>query len=223
MAFDIGERVHATTGLNVRRKPGLDHTVLDAVPAGTSGDITDGVITTGGYTWWQIDWGDLTGWSVQKYLESESGFRPSSADAQSEHGDVTWPISGQITSDWYDLRDYGYHRSIDVAAARGTEIGAARAGTVSNVLTLPDGGRSVFVDHESGYQTRYMHLSEWACEDGQRVDRGETIGYVGSTGHSTGPHLHFEIERWGSNQYVPGEGGDNVTKGDPIPQEYADL
>ena len=81
----------------------------------------------------------------------------------------------------------------------------------------------MFVDHGGGYQTRYMHMVDWDVSEGQEVTRGDTVGYVGSTGHSTGPHLHFEVERYGENQYIPGAEGASVSKGEPIDYEYDGL
>lgn len=212
--FDIGQRVHATTALNVRAYAGLDYDVAATVGADTGGWVKNGIITSDGYTWWDIAWDDGSrGWSVQKYVEAGTG----------AEGDFAWPISGTITSNYYDERSYGYHSSIDIANDRWTPIGVARKGTVSNVLSLDGGGRSVFVDHGAGYQTRYMHMVDWNVSEGQEVARGDTVGWVGSTGHSTGPHLHFEVERYGENQYVPGAEGAYVGKGEPIDQNYDGL
>ncbi|MEU4558992.1 M23 family metallopeptidase [Actinoplanes sp. NPDC023936] len=85
------------------------------------------------------------------------------------------------------------HAGVDLAAAHGTPIVAVGAGTV--VAAGPAGGygNAVLVRHDDGYLTHYGHMSEVQVAAGQRVDAGERIGLEGSTGHSTGPHLHFEV------------------------------
>ncbi|MFB6176322.1 MAG: M23 family metallopeptidase, partial [Halobaculum sp.] len=212
-AFDIGQSVATTADLNVRDGPGTDSDVLDTAPTGSDGTVVNGFATADGYTWWKVEFdGSVsTGWVVETYLGDQ------------ESAAFDYPLSGPITSDWYDVRSYGYHSSLDIAADSGTPITAARAGSVSNVVTLDAGGKSVYVDHGDGYVTKYMHLSEYAVGEGDSVARGETVSYVGETGHATGPHLHFELERNGENQFVPGERGESVTEGAPIPETYTGL
>jgi murein DD-endopeptidase MepM/ murein hydrolase activator NlpD len=75
-------------------------------------------------------------------------------------------------------------------------VGAADAGYVSLVQSSNSGyGKMIMIDHGNGYQTLYAHLSKISVEPGQSVPRGEIIGSSGSTGNSTGPHLHFEVSR----------------------------
>jgi peptidoglycan hydrolase-like protein with peptidoglycan-binding domain len=86
------------------------------------------------------------------------------------------------------------HDGIDFPAASGTAIGAAGVGTVSFAGWNNGGyGNLVVIQHRLGYQTWYAHLSSFAVSSGSRVGGGVVIGYVGSTGRSTGPHLHFEV------------------------------
>lgn len=90
---------------------------------------------------------------------------------------------------------HGYwHNGTDLAAAMGTPILAACAGTVTYIGWYGGGGNTVIVSHGSGVQTIYMHQSQTAASLGQQVSAGEVIGYVGSTGDSSGPHLHFQVE-----------------------------
>ena len=86
-----------------------------------------------------------------------------------------------------------FHRGIDVKAAYGQPVPSVAAGRV--VSAGPEGtyGLTVVVEHDSGIRTRYAHLSEVAVRPGDAVARGQDIGRVGSTGRSTGPHLHFEV------------------------------
>lgn len=93
-------------------------------------------------------------------------------------------------SEWHGY----WHNGTDLAAAMGTPILAACAGTVTYVGWYGGGGNTVIVSHGSGVQTIYMHQSQTAASVGQSVSAGEVIGYVGSTGDSSGPHLHFQVE-----------------------------
>ncbi len=92
---------------------------------------------------------------------------------------------------------YGYtrnHNGVDVGASYGTKIWAAAGGTVIRAKNAGDGyGNCVMINHGNGYTTLYGHMSRIAVSYGQTVSQGQVIGYVGSTGNSTGPHLHFEI------------------------------
>ncbi|WP_165171166.1 M23 family metallopeptidase [Adlercreutzia sp. ZJ242] len=88
----------------------------------------------------------------------------------------------------------GSHNGIDLGASSGTPILSAKSGTVTYVGWYGTGGNSVIVSHGDGVRTIYMHQSQTAASVGQQVSAGDLIGYVGSTGLSTGPHLHFQIE-----------------------------
>ncbi|MDP9074613.1 MAG: peptidoglycan DD-metalloendopeptidase family protein [Actinomycetota bacterium] len=105
---------------------------------------------------------------------------------------LTWPIHGPVTSE-FGPRWGGFHPGIDIAPPFGTPIHAAKAGLV--ILAGPAGGYGNFVliDHGGGLVTGYAHQSQLAVTQGQSVAQGQVIGYEGSTGDSTGPHLHFEV------------------------------
>ncbi len=129
-------------------------------------------------------------WSPSKYIAQNTP----NAGAISAIGKFVWPIGGRITQ-----RFAWYHRGLDISTAFGTPVLAADSGTVT-VAGWPDGsgyGNRVVIDHGNGYVTWYGHLSRFAVSAGQTVGRGSVIGYEGSTGRSTGPHLHFEIRRGG--------------------------
>ncbi len=86
------------------------------------------------------------------------------------------------------------HYGVDFSAPRGTPIYATGDGVVKKVKTNYGGyGKEILIDHGYGYVTRYAHMSEFNVKRGQKVKRGECIGYVGSTGKSTAPHLHYEV------------------------------
>ncbi len=85
------------------------------------------------------------------------------------------------------------HTGVDLPAATGTPVYATAKGVVESVKYESGYGRNIVVDHGFGYKTRYAHLSKWHIEKGDEVARGTLIGEVGSTGYSTGPHLHYEV------------------------------
>ena len=89
------------------------------------------------------------------------------------------------------------HQGVDIAAPVGTPIQAARAGVVTFSGERGGYGNLVIVDHGDGNETRYGHCDQLNVQPGQRVGAGETIATVGSTGRSTGPHLHFELRQDG--------------------------
>ncbi|MGC1211507.1 MAG: M23 family metallopeptidase [Micromonospora sp.] len=110
----------------------------------------------------------------------------------------TWviPMKGAEITSCYGQRWGTLHAGIDFAMPEGTPIHAAAAGTVVKAGDVGDGyGNSVFIDHGNGYLTHYAHQSRLAVSVGDKVSAGEVIGYEGSTGDSTGPHLHFEVHQ----------------------------
>ena len=139
------------------------------------------------------------------YSSNESS-SSSSADSSSSSGNFSWPLpyTHNITS-LYEWRWGRMHWGIDISdgGVYGQPISASDSGTVIHSGDLGDGyGNYVIIDHGNGYQTLYGHCSSLAVSSGQYVSKGETIGYVGSTGNSTGPHLHFEII-YNSNKLDP--------------------
>ena len=125
---------------------------------------------------------------------SRQGVSPDSGAGQ---GGCIWPTRGSVTSE-YGSRWGRLHAGIDIAAGTGTPIGAAKSGTVIFAGTMSGYGNAVIVDHGGGFATLYAHQSRLASSEGDKVSQGETIGYVGNTGRSTGPHLHFETRYGGS-------------------------
>ncbi len=106
-------------------------------------------------------------------------------------GAMTWPSACRRISQYY--RGW-IHTGVDIACPFGTPIRAAEGGVVSLVQYSRTGyGYHVIINHGGGVQTLYGHMSTISVEAGQRVTKGETIGLEGSTGRSTGPHLHFEV------------------------------
>lgn len=107
-----------------------------------------------------------------------------------------WPLKGTLTSG-YGWRQGKFHHGIDLAAAYGTPFRAAAGGRVSCTGYRGSYGIMIEVDHGAGYRTRYGHACKAAVSTGQQVEVGQILGYVGLTGNTTGPHLHFEIHAAG--------------------------
>ena len=106
----------------------------------------------------------------------------------------TWPVSGKLSSP-FGTRNGRAHQGIDIAVPTGTRVCAAAAGTVQFAGEKGGYGLCVDVVHAGGYVTRYAHNSELCVRTGQSVAAGEPLALSGSTGNSTGPHVHFEIRR----------------------------
>jgi len=132
-------------------------------------------------------------------------------------GKWIWPMDGVITQGFgctsYPFEPYDpncasqhFHSGLDIATDYGTAVHAADAGIVHNFATgcswnpgaLCGYGRYVVIVHAGGFTSLYGHLSSWAVADGVQVEKDTIIGYEGSTGNSTGPHLHFEIDLGGT-------------------------
>ncbi len=109
-----------------------------------------------------------------------------------------WPIQGRVTSAFgkrEDPRNGGMenHSGIDISAPKGTEIKATAEGIVVYSGWSPGNGNLVVIEHGMGFRTLFAHNSKNLVTEGQRVKRGDVIALVGSTGNTTGPHLHYEV------------------------------
>lgn len=121
---------------------------------------------------------------------------PPSADDTEEslaEGYFTRPAEGVLTSG-YGARWGRSHTGIDIGADMGADVCAADGGIVAYAAVCGGYGNYIIIDHQNGFQTAYGHLSEILVSDGELVKQGQRIGKVGSTGNSTGPHLHFEVK-----------------------------
>ncbi len=131
--------------------------------------------------------------SLLKKLEEERKKKGTSTASRSGEGFI-WPLIGRITSPFGVWRKYlGRHWGIDIAAPTGTPIIASRSGEVVFTGWRAFYGLTVLIYHGDGIATRYAHFSKILVSKGQWVEQGTIIGLCGSTGYSTGPHLHFEI------------------------------
>ena len=119
-------------------------------------------------------------------------------------GDLSfsWPLAGygygSITQYFGGMFSGSPHGGVDIGVPYGTPIYAAESGQVISAEYHWSWGNNVLIWHNGTYSTRYAHASALACSVGDTVSPGQTIAYVGSTGNSTGPHLHFEVIYYGS-------------------------
>ena len=132
----------------------------------------------------------------------------SSSDAAAAASGIKWlvPCSYRYMSSPYGWRvhpvygDYRFHSGVDLAAASGTPIYATRSGTVTTATYGSSSGYYVTINHGDGFSSSYLHMTHYIVSVGQKVSAGQVIGYVGSTGTSTGAHLHFSIYYNGATQ-----------------------
>jgi murein DD-endopeptidase MepM/ murein hydrolase activator NlpD len=128
---------------------------------------------------------------------------PAPAPVSGASGNFIWPTYGPLFQYFH-----AYHSGIDISPPFGTPIYASDSGTiVKQEWWTWSYGYHLIIDHGNGYTTLYGHMSSFTVNLGNWVEQGQLIGYVGSTGMSTGPHLHFEIRLWGTAQnplnYLP--------------------
>lgn len=110
-------------------------------------------------------------------------------------------ISSPFGYRWHPVTgEWSFHRGVDMPMAKGTPIVASRSGVVTLAEWGKTAGNYVSINHGDGYSSVYMHMTHYIVAPGDKVKAGEVIGYVGSTGRSTGPHLHFGIHYYG--EYV---------------------
>ena len=121
---------------------------------------------------------------------------PAATAASSEGGKMLWPTEGQIITQYYSWR----HTGLDIANKTGTPLYAAEDGTVEFAGWNKGYGYNILIDHGGGKKTRYAHASKLHVSAGDVVTRGDTIADMGSTGWSTGPHIHFEVIINGTKQ-----------------------
>ena len=125
-----------------------------------------------------------------EYLESVPDLRPTSGRLSSKFGNRRNPFGSGIS----------FHQGIDLANSRGTNIIASAKGTVTFAGYKGGYGKTIIIDHGHGYKTLYAHNNSLLVNVGDKVDKGDLISKMGSTGRSTGNHLHFEIHK--SNQPI---------------------
>jgi murein DD-endopeptidase MepM/ murein hydrolase activator NlpD len=133
----------------------------------------------------------------------EAAIRAAQSSGGENPGILSWPVDASISSPFgYRIHPISgvrkLHTGLDLNAASGTTIRAAGSGTVILASWYGGYGNAVVIDHGGGLSTLYAHQSSIAVSVGQSLVVGDTVGYVGTTGYSTGPHLHFETREWGT-------------------------
>ncbi len=200
---DVDELIHPGDELIVLPQRGVLHVVADGdtlwTLAGVYGVGVDAVRAANGKE-------DDT-LAVGERLFIPGGRPRAATTAARAYGQrFIWPAAGEITS------PFGYrwgrsHDGIDIAAPAGAPVRAARAGRTAYAGWQSGYGYMVLIDHGQGLATLYAHLDGFAVERGQYVATGQVVGYVGNTGYSFGPHLHFEVRQGGQAvnplQYLP--------------------
>lgn len=121
---------------------------------------------------------------------------PSSGNVVSGNGQFAHPCPGAVVSSTFGYRtfDNSFHNGLDLAAPEGTPTYAADSGTVLYARWSDSAGNWVVIDHGNGFVTKYMHHTSYTVTEGQYVEKGQQVGYVGNTGNSFGAHLHFQVE-----------------------------
>jgi murein DD-endopeptidase MepM/ murein hydrolase activator NlpD len=165
----------------------------------TIGDLSLPNIPDGTFVFVPGGKGEFTDW-LPKYTREKPAISSISGSACGAitsgyigYGNFVWPTTERYLSG-YDYSPSTNHRGIDIAGKLGNPIYAVDAGVIVYSNWNEHGyGNLIVVDHGNGWQSVYAHLSEFAKYCGDNVDQGEIIGYMGSTGNSTGPHLHFEL------------------------------
>jgi murein DD-endopeptidase MepM/ murein hydrolase activator NlpD len=132
----------------------------------------------------------------------DQGDAPGSSGGMAQSGaSFARPLGAWKVVSPYGMRWGRMHEGVDLAASSGTPILAAAAGVVDAVGWSGGAGNRVRIKHNATYTTKYFHMSRFAnIKVGQRISQGQVIGYVGSTGNSSGPHLHFEVWKNGASQ-----------------------
>jgi len=126
----------------------------------------------------------------------------SSAESSKFLGRMVWPVSGRVSSEfgWRIhpiFKDRRFHSGMDIAVPTGTQVKAAAAGKVLDARYISGYGYTVILDHGNGITTLYGHNSKLDVKAGKAIKQGDTISRAGSTGFSTGPHVHFEVREDG--------------------------
>lgn len=179
-------RVNSPDGVNLRAGPGLDQRILAVIPNNTRltvlGRSADG-------RWSQVTHNGQTGWVDGQFLSPADEQRP----VEGPPGRFIWPVSGRSVTTGFS----GGHPGVDIDQfpAGGNPVVATAAGKVTFAGGNPccSYGLYIEIEHKDGSSSLYAHLASVDVREGQEVTQGQSLGRSGSTGRSTGAHLHFEI------------------------------
>lgn len=198
------------SGLNLRADPAPDAERIGNAEEFDVVEVLQGPTTDpAGNGWYLVKNGGVTGWAFGDYL-SETADPATASGPGVATGSFMYPVKRFTFTQGYGCSEYWWHyaynaawgcavhNGIDLAASYGTPIMASDGGIVEESGWCDCGlGWYVKLDHENGFETAYGHLSEYLVEPGQMVEKGQVIGYMGSSGNSTGSHVHFMVEYLG--------------------------
>lgn len=203
--------VYISDGLRMRSEPSLSGEFVVLIPYNAEVMVTaytakkDTIDARSDY-WAKVDYENQQGWVFNAYLRPVA-HKPPPEPPQVNPSGFAMPVQGKMTSKFGSRIDPvtkkagTMHRGIDIAAPKGTPIKAAKDGEVHENSSNKWWGNYVVLNHGQNIYTMYCHQSRATARKGSRVSQGQEIGLVGSTGKSTGPHLHFEV--WvGSNKDI---------------------
>jgi murein DD-endopeptidase MepM/ murein hydrolase activator NlpD len=195
----LGSLASEVTALYGLRQSRLAKSAATAVPVpvDSDSDFTDAAYTQSFDQLSSLRTTALSG-RLSRAFESRIGPSGGTSWASLLNAPSLWPVVGTITSSFGEREDPfngegTFHSGIDIATSYGSSVRAAADGVVLKASFGNGYGREVEIDHGNGIQTVYGHLSGFAVTAGQQVKRGQVIGYVGTSGRSTGPHLHYEV------------------------------
>ena len=199
-AASLGSLASEVTALYGLRQNRIAKAATASVPT-TDSAANSGTFTEQAYTQSLNEFSLLRTTALTGHIHSfDSPARPSTLTdwASIAGAPAIWPVIGPITSSFGEREDPfngegAFHAGIDISSPFGTPVHATADGTVISAGMESGYGREVQIDHGNGIDTMYGHLSGFAVTAGQQVTEGQVIGYVGMSGRSTGPHLHYEV------------------------------
>lgn len=197
------------TTLNIRSGPGTEYDKLSSISQGDKMEVVEEF-----EEWVEVSSDSSTGYVSKDYIDYTYVFKHATTIEEAKKLDeqkkyqashMIWPLP----SDHHIYSYFGYrvapkagaskyHQGLDIGGAKGSKIVAVLSGTVTEAKYHPSSGNYVEIDHGNGIRTRYLHCSQLLVSRGEKVSQGDVISLVGSTGVSTGAHLHFSVIKNGA-------------------------